>query len=73
MLYFIGSKIIKNPYKRANFIIFNTEKTTDKEMPLCVPTDNGIALPCPYFVLSGIAWAVNELEAVNENEVNDLA
>lgn len=30
---------------------------------------NGVALPCPYFVLSGIAWAVNELEVENENEV----
>lgn len=33
---------------------------------------NGVALPCPYFVLSGIAWAVNGLEAVN-GKVNDLA
>ena len=28
-----------------------------KEIPLCVATDNGIALPCAYFVLAGIAWA----------------
>lgn len=46
----------------AHFIPDKTKKTMGKERPLCVATDNGIALPCSYFVLAGIAWAAQREE-----------
>jgi len=41
----------------AHLMPLKTKKTMGKETPLCVQTDNGVALPCVYFVLSGIVWA----------------
>jgi len=50
--------IIKKKYLfAANTMPLRTKKTMGKETPLCIATDNGVALPCVYFVLSGIAWA----------------
>lgn len=54
---------LKNQQKSlsaAHLMPHSTKKTMGKEIPLSVATHNGMALPCVYFVLSGIVWAAEK-------------